>query len=131
MQLNRFSDYALRVLMFVAQRQGAPVTIADIARAHAISEHHLMKVVSRLGQAGYLATSRGRGGGIALGRPAEKISIGALVRELEPLNVVECMADGYGGRCRLSPRCALTGVIREALGEFLKSLDKHTLADIT
>jgi Rrf2 family transcriptional regulator, nitric oxide-sensitive transcriptional repressor len=131
MQLTKFSDYALRVLIYLAQREGEQVTIAEIATAHAISENHLMKVVSRLGQTGYLATTRGKGGGIRLARPAVTISVGAVVRDVEPMTAVECFAADYDGACRLWPRCSLMTVIRKAQREFLRSLDGHSLEEIS
>jgi len=131
MQLTKFSDYALRVLMYVAQRQGKQSTIAEIARAHAVSESHLMKVVHRLASRGYLATLRGKGGGIRLARPAADISVGAVVRDMEPLTVVECLAPDYDRACRLFPRCALMRAMRDAQEEFLTALDRHTLAEIS
>jgi Rrf2 family transcriptional regulator, nitric oxide-sensitive transcriptional repressor len=131
MQLTKFSDYALRVLIYLAQREGEQVTISAIATAHAISENHLMKIVSRLGQRGYLSTTRGKGGGIRLARPAASISVGAVVRDMEPMITVECFAADYDGACRLWPRCSLTSVIRKAQRAFLSSLEQHTLDEIS
>ena len=131
MQLTRFSDYALRVLMYAAQHDGRHITIAEIAGVHGVSQNHLMKVVNRLAQLEYLTTVRGRGGGIALRRPAAGISIGAIVRSLEPLTIVECFAADYAGDCCLAPRCALARVMQKALADFLSALDRFTLADIS
>ena len=131
MQLTKFSDYALRVLMYVAQRAGQHATIAEIAEAHAVSQNHLMKVVRRLGTLGYLTTLRGKGGGIRLARPASGICVGAVVRDIEPLAVVECLEPRYDRACRLFPRCRLMRVMRNAQQDFLASLDRYTLADIT
>jgi Rrf2 family nitric oxide-sensitive transcriptional repressor len=131
MQLTKFSDYALRVLMYVAQREDRHATIAEIATAHALSQNHLMKVVHRLASRGYLATSRGRGGGIRLARAAGEISIGAVVRDMEPVAVVECLAPDYDRACRLFPRCLLMRVMRDAQEGFLRALDRHTLAEIS
>ncbi len=131
MQLTKFSDYALRVLMYVAQGEGRPATIAEIARAHGISRSHLMKVVNRLAQLGYLTTQRGKGGGIALGRPAAGISVGQVLRDFEPLAVVECLAPSHEGACRLTLRCGLQHAVHVAQHEFLGALDRHTLAEIS
>jgi Rrf2 family nitric oxide-sensitive transcriptional repressor len=131
MQLTKFSDYALRVLMYVAQREDRQATIAEIAAAHALSQNHLMKVVHRLASRGYLATSRGRGGGIRLARSAGEISVGAVVRDMEPVAVVECLAPDYDRACRLFPRCLLMRVMRDAQEGFLSALDRHTLAEIS
>jgi len=131
MQLTRFSDYALRVLMYAAEHDGRQITIAEIARVHGVSQNHLMKVVNRLAQLEFLTTVRGRGGGIALSRPAADISIGAIIRALEPVTIVECFAPGYAGDCCLAPRCALARVMQKALADFLIALDRFTLADVS
>jgi Rrf2 family nitric oxide-sensitive transcriptional repressor len=90
-----------------------------------------MKVVNRLASRGYLATSRGKGGGIRLARPAAEISVGAVVRDMEPLTAVECLAPNYDRACRLFPRCVLMRVMRDAQEGFLSSLDQHSLAEIS
>jgi len=126
MRLSRHTDYALRVLIYLAAQPDRLVSIAEIARAHAISENHLMKVVNMLGRAGFVRTVRGRGGGIALARPGEEIIIGAVVRHSEPdLNLAEC------GTCLIAPACGLIGVLGEALGAFLAVLDRYSLADVS
>lgn len=126
MRLSRHTDYALRVLIHLAARPERLSSIAEIARAYAISENHLMKVVHMLGRAGFVRTVRGRGGGIELALPADAIRIGAVVRHGEAdLNLADC------GECLIAPACGLTGVLREALDAFLTVLDRYSLADIT
>jgi len=131
MQLTKFSDYALRVLIYLARCDGDQVTISEIARAHAVSESHLTKVVNRLGRAGYLLTARGKGGGIRLARSPQEITVGAVIRDLEPLVQVECFAAGYKGGCRLFPGCSLMRVLHRAQRDYLSALDRHTLAEIS
>ncbi len=128
MQLTKFTDYSLRVLMFLARRRGVHTTIRDIADAHQISESHLMKVVHQLAKRGYIKTVRGKGGGISLARPPEEISIGAIVREIEPLTPAECFVPGYDARCRLYPSCGLRGALRAAQSSFLTTLDDYSLS---
>jgi Rrf2 family nitric oxide-sensitive transcriptional repressor len=130
MQLTRFSDYSLRVLIFLAHRQGARTTIKDVSDAHRISEGHLMKVVHKLSMLGYLNTVRGRGGGISLARAPTDISIGRVVRDVEPLTIVECFAPGYDAACSLYPKCGLIGVLRTARANFLATLDAYSIADV-
>ena len=129
MRLSSYSDYALRILIYLAvQSEGLP-TIAEIADRYGISKNHLMKVAHQLGVGGYIETVRGRGGGLRLGKPAEQIVLGEVVRFTEQdLAIVECM--GSGNECLLTPSCALKGVLGEALQAFLTVLDKYTLADI-
>jgi Rrf2 family nitric oxide-sensitive transcriptional repressor len=100
-------------------------SIAEISRAYGISQNHLMKVVHDLGKAGYIASARGRFGGIRLGRPPEEISVGAVVRHTEDgFDLADC--DG----CIIAPACGLTGALREALAAFMAVLDRYTLADL-
>jgi Rrf2 family nitric oxide-sensitive transcriptional repressor len=129
MQLTKYTDYALRVLISLGHRERT--TIAEIAAAHGISENHLMKIVHALAKLGYIETLRGRGGGLKLARAPREISVGDVVRSTEEtLNVVECLADGYAGDCRLTAGCTLKSVLREAQDVFLKTLDGYTLEDL-
>jgi Rrf2 family nitric oxide-sensitive transcriptional repressor len=126
MRLSRHTDYALRVLIHLSARPGRLSSIAEIARAYAISENHLMKVVHMLGRAGFIRTVRGRGGGIELARPPGDIRIGDVVRHGEAdLKLADC------DDCLIAPACGLNGVLNEALGAFLAVLDRYSLTDIT
>ncbi len=128
MYLTQYTDYALRVLIYAAANQDKLVNIGSIAEAYGISKSHLMKVVTALVKAGFLEGVRGKGGGLRLGKPAESIRIGEVVRELEPFPIVECM--GNNGNCILTPSCRFAGVLDGALQQFLHYLDGYTLADL-
>ena len=129
MRLTTMTDYALRLLMYVAQRPDRLCTIAEVAQAHGISEAHLMKVTHHLGRAGFLETVRGKGGGMRLAAPPAQINLGAVVRAIEPdFMLVECFDSGTG--CALTGHCRLAGVISSALAAFLAELDAHTLGDL-
>lgn len=129
MRLTLWTDYALRTLMFVAVNGERGCTIATIAETFAVSKTHLMKVVNKLVRQGYLDSSRGKGGGIRLARPAAAIRIGDVVRETEEdLAVVGCLAEP--GFCRIEDCCILRGAMREATLAFLSALDGYTLADL-
>jgi Rrf2 family transcriptional regulator, nitric oxide-sensitive transcriptional repressor len=129
MQLTKFSDYALRVLMFTHAAGDRLVTIEEVADAYGISRAHLMKVVNVLTRAGYLKAVRGRSGGLRLAMPADKIGLGNVVRSTEPdFALVECFATG--NQCVITGCCRLAGVLHEALDAFEKVLDKHTLASL-
>lgn len=129
MQLTKFSDYALRVLMFTHAAGDRLVTIEEIALSYRISKAHLMKVVNALTRAGYLAAVRGRSGGLKLARSADKIVLGEVVRATEPdFALVECFSTG--NQCAITGCCRLPGVLDEALEAFLGVLDRHTLASI-
>jgi len=129
MQLTRFSDYALRVLIFAHAAGDRLVTIEEMADAYAISRTHLMKVVNALTRAGYLTAVRGRYGGLRLAKAASEINLGDVVRATEPdFALVECFT--AGNQCVITQRCKLQGVLRAALGAFLAELDRHTLESI-
>jgi Rrf2 family transcriptional regulator, nitric oxide-sensitive transcriptional repressor len=128
-QLTRFSDYSLRVLLYLAAHQDRLVSINEISRAYGVSHHHLVKVVQRLLEKNLIASTRGRGGGLRLNRPPSAINIGALVRATEPhFDLVECF-DRATNTCPIDAACGLKGVLRNAQAAFLKVLDDRTLAD--
>jgi Rrf2 family nitric oxide-sensitive transcriptional repressor len=129
MRLTLWTDYALRTLIFVGAKGGRLATIAEIAESFDISKAHLMKVVNRLGQQGYLDTVRGKGGGIRLARSPVEIRVGAIVREMEEdLAVMGCL--GETGFCRIEGCCVLRHALREATLVFLQTLDGYSLADL-
>jgi Rrf2 family nitric oxide-sensitive transcriptional repressor len=129
MRLTAHTDYALRTLMYLAVRPERAATIAEIAATYSISEAHLTKIVHQLGLTGEIATTRGRGGGLRLGKPAASIDLGAVVRRTEPdMNLVACF--GEAGRCPIDEACVLSAALREALDAFLAVLDRYTLADL-
>jgi len=131
MKLTGFTDYSLRVLIYLAADPGRRATISEIAQAFEVSENHLMKVVHFLGKQGWVTTVRGKGGGIGLARSPEDVSIGRVVRDTEGLDQpAECFSPS-GGHCTISPSCRLKGVLQEALRAFYAVLDGYTLADIS
>ena len=129
MHLSHFSDYSLRVLMYLAALPDRLATIAEIAAAHGISEAHLMKVVHHLGCAGYVETVRGKGGGMRLGRRPEKIVIGEVIRSTEnALDLAKCTAEP--AVCRIYAACRLRGILDEAMQGLFLVLDSYTVADL-
>ena len=130
MKLTSFTDYSLRVLMYLATQPARRATIAGIAASFDVSENHLVKVVHFLGKGGWLANVRGKGGGLALGKPPELIGVGRVVRQTEgEAAVVECFGE-EGGNCCIAPVCQLRGVLGEAMDAFYAVLDRYTLADL-
>lgn len=130
MQLTRYSDYSLRVLIYLALAPERLATIEEIARSYDISRAHLMKVVHQLGLRGYVETVRGRRGGLRLARAPEEIRVGDVVRSSEgSFDLVECF-DPASSRCAIQQACGLRSVLGEALGAFLAVLDGYTLADL-
>lgn len=130
MRLTDYTDYTLRVLMYCASQPERLITIAEMAAQYGLSRNHLMKIVSDLASQGILETTRGRGGGIRLLMPPEKIRIGDIVRRCETdMRLVECF-DGRTNTCTLTPTCRLRGLFEAALAAYLRELDGATLADI-
>ncbi|MDA8093637.1 MAG: Rrf2 family transcriptional regulator [Betaproteobacteria bacterium] len=130
MQLTRFTDYSLRVLIYLAAHPERLATIPEVATAHRISQNHLMKVVHQLGLHGFIATQRGKGGGMRLARLPDDIRLGEVVRAMEEnMALAECFHSDIQG-CALLPGCGLKGVLVEARANFLATLDRYTLADL-
>lgn len=129
MHITRYTDYSLRVLIYLALQQERLATIQEIADSYDISKNHLMKVVHQLTLKGYIESVRGKNGGLRLHRQPDDINIGVLVRETEQdLNLVECFSSN--NKCCITPVCGLKNILAEALKAFLETLDQYTLADI-
>jgi len=130
MQLTYYTDYSLRVLMYLAVQRDRMVNISEIAARFAISRNHLVKVVHKLAREGFIKSYRGKGGGIELARDPARINIGEVVRYTEgPPKPVECF-DVARNRCVITNACGLAAVIAQACDNFLATLDGYTLADL-
>jgi Rrf2 family nitric oxide-sensitive transcriptional repressor len=131
MKLTSFTDYSLRVLIYLAAEPGRRATIAEISKVFSVSENHLTKVVHFLGKQGWITTIRGKGGGISLALPAEAICVGKVLRGTEGNNgPAECLGEAES-TCAIVSICQLKGALAEALHAFYAVLDRYTLADIT
>ncbi|WOH38732.1 Rrf2 family transcriptional regulator [Thalassotalea fonticola] len=129
MHITRYTDYSLRVLIYLAINSKQLATINDIAKSYNISKNHLMKIVQQLNLRGYLLATRGKNGGIKLNLAAKQINIGALVREFEHSNkLVECF--GENNQCVITSTCQLKQIFAQAQESFYQTLDKFTLADL-
>jgi Rrf2 family nitric oxide-sensitive transcriptional repressor len=130
MRLTVYTDYALRVLMYVALHRDRLPTIAEIADSYGISRNHLMKVVYELGVGGYVETVRGKNGGLRLARQPRDIVLGEVVRRTEPdMALVPCF-EAARSPCVITPACTLRRALHEARSAFLKVLDSYTLSDL-
>ena len=129
MKLTRFTDYSLRVLIYLGLKDNGRVTIREISDAYGISRNHLMKVVSLLTRMEYLDARRGPGGGIALARSPSEIVIADVIRDMEDdLNLVECFCED--GSCLIKPMCVLKSALNKALKAYLDTLEQYTLSDL-
>ncbi len=129
MRLTVFTDYALRVLMYLALDPERRVRIRDVAESYDISRNHLMKVVNKLTRAELVEASRGVNGGLILARPADQISVGEVVRKCEDdLGLVECFRED--NHCVITPECELKKVFDHAVSDFMGVLDQYTIADL-
>ncbi|MFC0142466.1 nitric oxide-sensing transcriptional repressor NsrR [Erwinia mallotivora] len=127
MQLTSFTDYGLRALIFLAALpDGKMTSITEVTAAYGMSRHHMVKIINQLSRTGYVATVRGKKGGIRLGKPASEIVIGQVVRNLEPLQLIHCHSDF----CHITSACRLKKALQEAVQSFLAVLDDYTLADL-
>ena len=130
MRLTLYTDYSLRVLLYLANREDENVTITELADFYQVSRNHLVKVVHNLGLDGYILTTRGRNGGLKLARSAKEILVGDVVRSTEPdFDLLECF-NPVTDKCVISRSCSLKSVLFNAQAGFLDVLDKYTLADI-
>ncbi len=124
-----YTDYSLRVLLYLAYKNDQMVTITELADFYKISRNHLVKVVHNLGIQGYILTTRGKKGGLRLGHPANEIVIGDVVRKMEPdFDLLECFNKATD-HCVITNSCALKSVLIGARDDFLGTLDQYTVAD--
>ncbi|WOG27319.1 Rrf2 family transcriptional regulator [Endozoicomonas sp. 8E] len=128
MKLTKQTDYALRILIYSAlQPQLRLISIQEVTKVYDLSRNHVMKIVQRLGQEGYLSTVRGKGGGFRMGRSAEEINLGVVVRMMEStLVLVDCDEPV----CRISTDCRLKKALADAMSAFMAVLEGYTLADL-
>lgn len=129
MKLSTFTDYNLRVLLYLAAHQDRLSTIQEIALAYNISENHLMKVIHHLAKNDLILSIRGKGGGIRLHRAPSELNLGKIVRLAEQKGpIVECLGDK--NKCCIASSCRLPLALNDAFNSFYETLSKYTLADV-
>ncbi|OON41796.1 transcriptional repressor NsrR [Izhakiella australiensis] len=125
MQLTSFTDYGLRALIFMATLPAGQLTsISEVTDIYGVSRNHMVKIINQLSRTGYVDAVRGKNGGIRLGKPASQIVVGHVVRQMEPLQLVDCT------ECLITPSCRLKKALNEAVKRFIEELDNYTLADL-
>ncbi|BAM07332.1 RrF2 family transcriptional regulator [Leptospirillum ferrooxidans] len=131
MQLTQYTDYSLRVLLYLSANPGRRSNISEIARSYGISKNHLMKVVQNLAAKGLVHSIRGRQGGLYHNEATDKITLGEVVRMCEPdFYLVECL-DGVPGKCPIDSACYLKGVLSNAMKKFMEELDSYTIGEVS
>ncbi|WP_294741116.1 Rrf2 family transcriptional regulator [uncultured Exiguobacterium sp.] len=128
MRITQYTDYGLRVLIYLGVNRDVITPMPQIAKHYGISSNHLMKVTQQLTKLGYVESTRGRSGGLRLIQDPKDINIGKVVRQMEPLDIVECF--GNNGHCVIEPSCRLKGVLGRALRAFIRELEQHTLEEL-
>ncbi len=127
MQLTSFTDYGLRALIYLATLPEDKLTsISEVTEVYSVSRNHMVKIINQLSREGFVKAIRGKNGGIKLGRPAEEIIIGDVIRAIEPLTLVNCSPEF----CHITPACRLKVILNQATKAFLAELDNYTLADM-
>jgi Rrf2 family nitric oxide-sensitive transcriptional repressor len=130
MRLTVYTDYALRLLMYLAVKDDGLATIAEVAESYDVSRNHMMKVAHQLGVAGYVETVRGRTGGLRLARPAADINLGDVVRNTEQdMALVPCMSPADAA-CAIRPSCLLKRALGRATAAFMDVLNEYSLGDL-
>ncbi|HZZ10458.1 MAG TPA: Rrf2 family transcriptional regulator [Paraburkholderia sp.] len=133
MRLTDYTDYSLRVLLYLAVRGEGLSTIQDISNAYGISKNHLMKVVQQLGELGWVETVRGRNGGLRLAEQTTALTVGAVVRKTESdFALVSCLPERHSEQrgCVITPHCRLRGALEAARDAFLAELDRYTIGEV-
>jgi Rrf2 family transcriptional regulator, nitric oxide-sensitive transcriptional repressor len=129
-RLTDYTDYALRLLMYLALREDQLTTVSEVAASYGISRNHLMKVASDLGAAGFIKTVRGRGGGLKLAKASRSIRLGDVVRCTEPNMALVACFEPIEEPCAIRSCCVLRGALQRARSTFLDVLDGYSLADL-
>ena len=131
MELTSFTDYSLRVLIYLANDRERLSSIDEMAEFYGISRHHVAKIVKRLADLKYLETQRGKNGGLRLAKDPAEVNIATVIKQTEPhFNLVECMCDKGKSACVIDGHCRLRGALAVARGHFFAHLQKYTLADV-
>lgn len=127
MQLKRYTDYALRTLIYLGTYPDEVVSVGRIAEAYGISRNHLLKVMNGLAEQGLIHTFRGKTGGLQLALPPEQINVGAVVAHMEgDAPLIDCS----NLACPILPACKLRDALDEAQRSFIDTLSRYTLADL-
>ncbi len=127
MQITNFSDYALRSLIYLASiPKDQMASVTEVSELFDVSRNHMVKVINKLGHLGYIKTVRGKNGGIKLLKPAAEISVGAVLRDIEPLQLLDCSVEF----CHITPACRLKSKLAQAKEAFLQELDQCSIESL-
>ncbi len=130
MKLTSATDFSFRILIYVGLNNQKMITMNEVSEAYGLSHHHLSKLSKILINNGILEAKRGRDGGVKLAIDPSEITLGSIVRLMEPAKtLVDCQA-GTGGCCKILSACRLIGILAESRMAFFKVLDNYTIADL-
>jgi Rrf2 family nitric oxide-sensitive transcriptional repressor len=128
MRLTKHTDYAFRVLIYLASMpEDRLATVQEIAEKFDVSRSHIMKIVHKLAGAGLIQASRGQHGGLKLGRPKEAIDLRSVI-ELMEATLIPVNCDDPA--CLIRRNCALKNILFEAQRQFLEHVEQYTLANL-
>lgn len=128
MQLTKHTDFAFRVLIYLASKPDEDLSqIQKIADDFAISRSHVMKVVQKLANHGFIASIRGQGGGLRLAKPATEINLREIVELMEAtLSPVNC----HQPLCLINNSCELKTYLHQAQEKYLAHLAQFHISDL-
>ena len=128
MQLTKHTDYAFRILIFLASlEKNKLTTIQQLTESFSISKSHAMKIVNKLVHQNWVEATRGKNGGVRLGVSANEITLRNVVDLMEKtLDPVNCDSP----LCALKSACQLKGILCQAQELYLSHLDNYTLEDL-
>jgi len=132
MQISSKCYYALRAVYALAEHTGsAPLKIAEVAERQKIPLKFLEAILNQLKGGGFVRSWRGAEGGYRLARPADRITVGEVLRFMDgPIAPVGCVSQSRPKECELLGDCAFFefwGEVRQAISGVV---DRTTFADL-
>ena len=130
MRLTLYTDYSLRILIYLATHIERWVSTEEMSSFFKISNHHLVKAVNNLGHLGIITVKRGRSGGVKLAHDPTEINLAHVIQSTEPdFEITECF-NNKTNTCPITATCGLKSVLKKANLNLLQTLSEFTLADI-
>ena len=126
--LSQTTEYALRVVVYLASQHGKPATIAQIAAATQTPEGYLAKVLRNLAIAELVRSQRGLHGGSVLARSAKSISVLDVVQAVDPIQrITQCP---LGIKSHAANLCPLHRRLDEAIALVERAFARSSIAEL-